>query len=135
MREVPISTTKVKTRKSTTSFGVLSFAVILAVGIPSVLSAEEITPSRHLYNYGGGDNVTTWLGIAASGNGRVFKNTDRSGESPLATAPGRNARRPQAAPATRFPSRNGGRSLRSRASNAVLSLRLSEVQPRMPLNG
>jgi hypothetical protein len=53
-------------RKIPKSFGVLFFAAILAVGIPSVLSAEEITPSRHLYNYGGGDNVTTWLGIAAS---------------------------------------------------------------------
>ena len=80
MREVPISTTKVKVRKPTTSFGVLFFAAILAVGIPSALSAEEITPSSHLYNYGGGDNVTTWLGIAASWNGRVFKNTDGSSE-------------------------------------------------------
>ena len=80
MREVPISTTKVKVRKPTTSFGVLFFAAILAVGIPSALSAEEITPSSHLYNYGGGDNVTTWLGIAASWNGRVFKNTDGSDE-------------------------------------------------------
>jgi hypothetical protein len=80
MREVPISTTKVKTRKPTTSFDVL-FAAILAVGIPSALSAKEITPSsRHLYNYGGGDNVTTWSGIAASWNGRVFKNTDGSSE-------------------------------------------------------
>ena len=75
MREVPISTTNVKTRKPT----VLLFAAILAVGIPSALSAGEITP-RHLYNYGGGDNVTTWLGFAASWNGRVFKNTDGSDE-------------------------------------------------------
>ena len=80
MREVPTSTTKVRTRKPTTSFGVLFFAAILAVGIPSALSAEEITPSKPLYNYGGGDNVTTWSGIAASWNGRVFKNTDGSDE-------------------------------------------------------
>jgi hypothetical protein len=49
----------------------------------NTLSAEEVTPpriSRHLYNYGGDDNVTTWLGIAASSNGRVFQNIDRSGE-------------------------------------------------------
>jgi hypothetical protein len=32
-------------RKIPKSFGVLFFAAILAVGIPSVLSAEEITPS------------------------------------------------------------------------------------------
>ena len=53
----------------------LFFAAILAVGIPSALSAEEITPYKHLYN-----NVTTWSGIAASWNGRVFKNTDGSSE-------------------------------------------------------
>ena len=51
MREVPISTTKVKVRKPTTSFGVL-FAAILAVGIPSALSAEEITPSSPPYARG-----------------------------------------------------------------------------------
>lgn len=83
MREAPISTTKAKTRKP--SFGVLFFAAMLAAGIPSALSAEEVTPaptSKHLYlyNYGGGDNVTTWLGIAASSTGRVFRNIDRSGE-------------------------------------------------------
>jgi len=135
MREVPTSTTKVKTRKPTTSFGVLFFAAILAVGIPSALSAEEITPSRPLYNYGGGDNVTTWLGIAASWNGRVFKNTDGSDEVAARDSAGPNASRPQAAIATRFPCRHRGTSLRSHASNAVLSMRLSEVQPRMPLNG
>ena len=78
MRKLPISTTRAKTGP-TISFGVLFFAAILAVGIPSA-SAEEITPNRHLYNYGGGGNVTTWLGIAASWNGRVFKNPDGFGE-------------------------------------------------------
>ena len=67
-------------RKIPKSFGVSFFAAMLAVGVPSVLLAEEITPSRHLYNYGGGNNVTTWLGIAASWNGRVFKNADGSDE-------------------------------------------------------
>jgi Domain of unknown function (DUF4189) len=60
-------------------------AAILAAGIPSTLSAEEVTPARNksIYNKGdgGGDNVTTWLGFAASSNGRVFQNIDRSGEA------------------------------------------------------
>ena len=135
MREVSISTTKVKTRKPTTSFGVLFFAAILAVGIPSALSAEEITTSRHLYNYGGGVTSPRGWGLLRLGIVGFSGIPTGPARSPLATAPGRNASRPQAAPATRFPCRNGGRSLRSRASNAVLSLRLSEVQPRMPLNG
>lgn len=83
MREVPSSTTKAKSRKSTASFAGLFFMTMLAAGIPSTLSAEEVTPagnSKVIYNLGTSDNVTTWLGIAASSNGRVFRNVDRSGE-------------------------------------------------------
>jgi Domain of unknown function (DUF4189) len=64
----------------------VGIAAMLAAGIPSTLSAEEVTPppnKRIIYNKveSGGDSVTTWLGFAASSNGRVFQNIDRSGEA------------------------------------------------------
>jgi hypothetical protein len=62
----------------------LGIAAMLAAGIPSRLSAEEVTPppNKKIYNKveGEGDSVTTWVGFAASSNGRVFQNIDQSGE-------------------------------------------------------
>ena len=138
MREAPISTTKAKTRKP--SFGVLFFAAMLAAGIPSALSAEEVTPAPTLST---SISITMVAAITSPRGWELLRLrlvgfsgiSTGPARSSLAAMPGRNARRPQAAPAKRLPCRHRGRSLRSHASSAVLSLRLSEVQPKMPRNG
>jgi hypothetical protein len=120
---------------------VFGIGAMLAAGIPSMLSAEEVTPARNkstIYNKvdGGGDSVTTWLGFAASSNGRVFQNIDRSDE-----AIARNAARSECEQTT-------GRTCQAIAvpiswqvaavppvGEPKPSLRSSEARPKMPRNG